>query len=141
MLGETSCLWNDSVNDIDISIALKIHYYRYKNTSLWFSRNKLYAENVSFEHLNTFLLLFHRSCITLNLNEIHDSPQEKEIYHVITLCTTFMPSRQFCSCLTNLALKKGSIMPSRMHHFYAITPIILLFHESHLEKWPFTPSR
>ena len=63
--------------------------------------------------LTLFLNFFHRSCITYNLNEIHDSPQEKGTFHAITLCTTFTLSRKFCCCLTNFALKKGSIAPLR----------------------------
>ena len=58
-------------------------------------------------------ICYYVICMTVPLNKIHDSPQEKETYHSITPCTTSTSSRQLCCCFTNHALKKGPITPSR----------------------------
>ena len=119
-----------------------MHYYRYENLSLWFSHNKQYAKNVRFEHLDTFLKLFSSFMHRVKLKRN----------------SWFAPRKGDLSCHLT------------MHHFHAITPILLLFDKSRpekrvnhaimpcitltplrqlfccftyhvLKKWPITPSR
>ena len=73
--------------------------------------NKL--QHTEVYQLSGFFSIFHLSCITLSLNEIRNSRQEKLAYHTMTPCTTFTPSPQLFCCFTNHALKKGPITPSR----------------------------
>ena len=49
---------------------------------------------------------------------------------------------KFFKKFTIHSMKKGPISRNQViHHFHAITPIILLFHKSRPEKGPITPSR
>ena len=107
--------------------------------SLWFSHNKKYAENVTFEHLNSFFLLLSSFMHHVKLKRNSRFTPKKR--------GPIMPSRhaplsrhhansvavlQFCWQIP--PWKKGQSRHHVMHHIHAITPIILLFHELCLEK-------
>ena len=112
-------------------IATKVQYYKCENLSLWFSHDKQYEKIINLKTLTSSFFSFTTFTHQVKLKQNSWFTPRKKGPITLSRHPPLPPHyTKLCYYFMSQTLKKERTHNEAMHHFYTITPIILLFHES-----------